>query len=213
MLKKTVLFLLLAGATSAWGATKSTSYYVTITNMTPNQTLSPPLLAIHSPGLVVWTPGQPASEGVARIAEDGDTKPLAMALKESGKVDSLYAAKNPIMPGKAVRYMLTANTDFSVLSIVTMLVTTNDGFTGINGMPLPWGSSKSLVPAWDAGSEANTESCEHIPGPPCGSHNVRVTEGAEGAIYLHPGILGKGALSAERFSWSNPVAKITVERL
>jgi hypothetical protein len=69
-----------------------------------------------------------------------------------------------------------------------------------------------VVRVLDAGTEANTELCAHIPGPPCHNSGVRVPEGAEGEIHLHPGIIGVGDLDPVEWDWTNPVVFVTVER-
>ena len=66
--------------------------------------------------------------------------------------------------------------------------------------------------AYDAGSEVHTESCDHIPGPPCGNPGNRLTEGAEGYVYPHSGIHGGEDLDPFMWDWNNPVALITIER-
>jgi hypothetical protein len=105
-----------------------------------------------------------------------------------------------------------------MISLAGMLVSTNDAFVGLDGYTLPFGLFNSLkdtsidAPAFDAGSEANTESCAHIPGPPCGSPGVRVTDGAEGFVHVHRGIQGVGELDASTKDWRNPVARISIER-
>lgn len=97
-----------------------------------------------------------------------------------------------------------------------MLVSTNDAFVGLDRYTLPSGFSAAFsatsvdVPAYDAGSEANTESCDHIPGPPCGSPGVRVTDGAEGFVHVHRGIRGVGDLDDSAKDWKNPVARVIV---
>jgi len=75
------------------------------------------------------------------------------------------------------------------------------------------GAGVHMVLAYDAGSEANTESCEHIPGPPCMNPEMRVTDGAEGFVYIHPGISGEGDLTESGYDWRNPVARFVIERL
>ncbi len=64
---------------------------------------------------------------------------------------------------------------------------------------------------FDAGTEADTESCEHIPGPPCGNPGVRVTADAEGSIHLDGGILGIGGLDPAELDWRNPVISVLVD--
>jgi hypothetical protein len=95
-----------------------------------------------------------------------------------------------------------------------MLVTTNDAFFALNGAEVPLVRSFEYAsPAYDAGSEANNESCAFIPGPPCGKAGVRATEGAEGYVHIHAGIHGVGDLVPAERDWRNPVAKITLRRV
>ena len=95
-----------------------------------------------------------------------------------------------------------------------MLVTTNDAFAALNGVRLPRrGSTSFFSVAYDAGSEANTENCSDIPGPPCGNPFNRVPAGAEGYVSVHSGIHGIGDILPENRDWRNPVAWITVRSL
>ena len=97
-----------------------------------------------------------------------------------------------------------------------MLVSTNDAFAAVRGLRLPGGVGKSVRAtgdAYDAGSEANTEDCAHIPGPPCDNGGVRVIEGAEGYIHIHAGIHGIEDLVPAYRDWRNPVIEVTVTRL
>jgi hypothetical protein len=71
-------------------------------------------------------------------------------------------------------------------------------------------AADGVVRVYDAGTEANTESCAHIPGPPCGNKFVRVTEGAEGVVAPHQGVLGIGDLDPAVLGWSDPVVTVSV---
>ncbi len=55
------------------------------------------------------------------------------------------------------------------LSIATMLVDTNDAFTGLNAMDISnmeVGDSRAfMAPSWDSGTEANLETADTMPGP------------------------------------------------
>ena len=55
------------------------------------------------------------------------------------------------------------------LTVTTMLVNTNDGFTGLNAANvsnMAIGDSKTFMTVtWDAGTEANTETAATMPGP------------------------------------------------
>jgi hypothetical protein len=194
------------------------SVVVTITNLTKDQIFSPPVVVSHRPGFRLFELGQPASEELAALAEDGMTDPLTAMLDGSSEVISYSVAGDGIMPGHSASIELEVARSWSEISLAGMMVTTNDAFVALNGESLPsYLRSRKFThtlyaKAYDAGSEANTESCDHIPGPPCGSPGVRVTEGAEGYVYVHSGIHGTGGLDASTWDWNNPVAKITIQR-
>ena len=100
------------------------------------------------------------------------------------------------------------------LSVAGMLVITNDAFFAVRGARLPKnGSASHRAVAYDAGSEGNTESCAHIPGPPCGNPGMRETASAEGFVHVHSGVHGGGDLDPAASDWRNPVAMIQVQRI
>jgi len=192
---------------------------VSVTNITKGQILSPAVVATHSNRAEpFYQMGAPASDELAQIAEDAVLQPMIDKLGMSAEVldvQTLTGVNGPILPGETASVELEITGDMRFVSLASMLVVTNDAFVSLNGVRSPnLGTSVHLVPALDAGSEANTESCEHIPGPPCGNGGVRVTEGAEGYVYVSPGITGEGDdLTASGYTWLNPAARITVERL
>src|SRR5689334_20132778 len=76
------------------------TYEVTIINLTAKQVLSPPFLATHPASVHVWQVGQPASDGLRVVAEDGKNDRLAMMVE--GVATDLAPATAPLMPGKSV---------------------------------------------------------------------------------------------------------------
>ena len=64
---------------------------------------------------------------------------------------------------------------------------------------------------------ANTESCDDIPGPPCG--NINRVGGGEGYVSIHNGIHGTAGgvetsdLSPANPDWRNPVAYVTIKQV
>lgn len=111
-----------------------------------------------------------------------------------------------------------ASGQFDRLSVVSMLIPTNDGFFGVTGLPLPSGNDVTIIdaPVYDAGTERNDERCASIPGPSfseCGGPGggARIV-GGEGAVTIHNGIHGTGDLRPSERDWRNPVARITVRR-
>jgi hypothetical protein len=194
-------------------------YMVTVTNITSGQIMSPVVVASHryiqDP---LFTLGEPASEDLAKVAEDAATDDLVAALESNPMVKDVQlitGTEGPIMPGESASVIVEANGPFCYVSAVSILVTTNDGFFALNGEPGPrYGSKTYYSPAYDAGSESNNEDCAFIPGPPCDSHFVRDIENAEGYVHVHAGIHGIGSdeVSPQDFDWHNPVARIEIQR-
>ncbi|MDX1582349.1 MAG: spondin domain-containing protein, partial [Thermoanaerobaculia bacterium] len=127
--------------------------------------------------------------------------------------DMQLATDAPFGPGQSVSVEIEAPFTANRLTIVAMLATTNDTFMALDRYRLsPWfGTRVVTVPAYDAGSEFNSEDCDFVPGPPCGMAGVRDTEGAEGFVSISSGIHGFGDLDPTTHDWRNPVAKITIE--
>jgi hypothetical protein len=193
---------------------RSKSYRVTVANVTPpgSQPLSPPLLVIHSSRADVWSVGDIASHGVAAIAEDANNAVLESALTGFPGVRSVATgAGGPIPPGTSRSYTVETAGRFDRLSLVTMLVNTNDAFTGLDALHLRGRQTVVMTAAYDAGSERNNERTTHIPGPCCNNPFVRDPEGHP--IAMHEGITGRGDLSPATYGWTGAAARITVERV
>ncbi len=200
---------------------------VTVTNLTRGQIISPVVVASHRARFEpLFVPGERASAELAAVAEDADLDPLIAALTGDSDVLDVQVLfgpagpMTPIMPGKSASIVIDVDKKFRFLSMAGMLVTTNDAFFALRGARIPSKGSRTFrSPAYDAGSEANTEDCAHIPGPPCGNGGVRVLDGAEGYVHIHAGIHGiadpdpLGYLDPAAHDWRNPVAEITIKRL
>ena len=205
------LATLLAGGSLAQAA----PFEVTITNLTAGQPVSPPLIVSHRSSIALAEAGQPASEPLAIVAEDGDPSDLAALLETLDEVRDVVVADGPIPPGGSRSVTLEIRGS-DVLSGVGMLVNSNDAFFFLDSLRVNRFRSESVaVAAWDSGSEANTEDCDDIPGPACpaGSGNERQTEDAEGFVHVHRGIQGGSDLSPAAYDWRNPTVLITIERI
>jgi hypothetical protein len=211
----TVLIVLtaLTATTNAWPVADR-SWRVTIANLTPpgSQPLSPPLLVVHSHRVDVWSVGHIATHPLAAIAEDANNAPAESALAALAGVRSVgTGAGGPIPPGVSASYEVMTHGPFDRLSLVTMLVNTNDAFTGLDSLRLRGQGHTHEVMAYDAGSEVNNQLRSHIPGPCCMHSFVRDPEGA--LIAPHPGILaGVGELDPATYAWSGAAARITITR-
>jgi hypothetical protein len=224
-----VLGLMAAPAASADVHQTTATYQVTITNLTHGQWLTPPAAATHGPRFSPFRVGQPASEGVQQIAENGNLAPYTDALAANPSVyDWTVAIADPdlppIAPGHSVTFTLEAPTN-ARFSFVSMLICTNDGFTGVNGAHLPRhiGNSMTLYGrAYDAGTEINTERWADLV-PPCaqltgfgdqggsGMSNPDLAE--HGVVKPHRGIKGVADLVPAVHGWRGPVSKIEVTRI
>lgn len=129
----------------------------------------------------------------------------------------------------SVTLTVTAGTGAKFLSFASMLICTNDGFTGVDSLRLPKdiGEQVALMTnGYDAGTERNTENyadivqpCQDLHGvdvePGTGMSNPALAEG--GVIHHHAGIQGDvddlTDLTRETHGWSGPVAEVTVERV
>jgi Spondin_N len=217
---------------------KSSTYRVTIKNLTSGQPLSPPVVATHRGDDQLFEVGEPASVGVREIAENGNNAPLRAFLEADpfGSIADFAESSVPLFPedtpggGEAPnppdfpdQVTLTVDADRHArhLSVVTMLVCTNDGFTGVNSLKLPKAGRTVTVKAngYDAHTEVNDEDLAHIV-PPCqligvssGEPGMDVSNPAlaeGGVIAHHEGIKGGSDLVPSVHGWDDPVAEIKV---
>jgi len=230
---------LLAFAPSA--IAQDREYEVTITNETLGQPLTPPVVATHHGRHAVFDVGQPASLGVREIAENGNSAPL-LAFLEADPFNEFAgfaeSTKGPLVPPGVpgdVEFDQSVTLEDVVaggranrLSWVSMLICTNDGFTGVDGLNLPDKIGKSTTEStnsYDAFTEENTQDyvdivppCQVLigdtPDPPESGTAVSNPELAEGGVITHhAGILEDVAdLKPEVHGWEDPVATIEVER-
>ena len=200
-------------------------FKVTLTNLTTGvptqggQIFSPPIFVTHGHGFSIGASGEAASAELTTLAETGNNGPLAALAIGSDAVGSVVPFPPPpdgvVLPGASISTMVTASASAGYLSLVTMLVGTNDGIVLGNSLPLfdedgnPLSFTMDLI-SYDAGTEDNNELATHVPGPPFDGMERAPTEG--GVIALHPGIAGTADVGAA-FGWTEPTATVTVEAI
>ena len=151
----------------------SAVYTVQITNLTYSQPFAPAAVILHEPGFNAFEEGEPASMGIEIMAEGGDP---SMVITEAMDSTDFLDAQNSggILGPRSMGEELTLvvpelDADALRLTVTTMLVNTNDGFTGLNAANvsnMAIGDSKTFMTVtWDAGTEANTETAATMPGP------------------------------------------------
>lgn len=224
----------LAVPSPAPAAPRTATYEVAVTNLTNGQPFTPPAWAAHRPSADVFAVGEPASEGVREIAENGNLAPLVAALGGARHVTASGVALRdgagppPVLPGETRTVTFSTSPSGTRLSLAAMLICTNDGFTGADTVRLPRrvGARVDVEAfAYDAGSEVNTEDFADIV-PPCqgligvgsddagtGMSDPALAEG--GVIGHHAGIVGGEDLQVGVHGWDvdAPVAAITIERV
>jgi hypothetical protein len=188
-------------------------YMVKITNLTPGQTFTPILAATHNGGASIFLPGTQASMGLESLAEEGRTMMLKMALESHASVMAVQNSMGLTTPAVTRDITIMGGGGYDRLSVVSMLIPTNDAFFGVDTSLPAYGETKVVYGyAYDAGTEMNDESCASIPGPhaECGGMGTHDAGGrGEGAITISNGILGHGDFSRDH-DWKNPVARITI---
>ena len=198
---------------STASADRGAIYEVTITNLTRSEVITPPVVFSHRNDFRLFSVGGTPTPGLEVVAEEGSTGDLVAELESERAVGSVVAGEGPIPPGQSATLRLRARHRYPRWSFVAMLATTNDGFVALQGQRFPWTSRTAEAPVYDAGSEANTESCDHMPGPPCGSSGASPDEPGEGFIFIHNGIHGVGDLEPAVWDWRGGAARVSVRRV
>ncbi len=191
----TLTFLVPADARSEGQKT----YKVKITNLTAGQPLTPPILATHTSRAGFFKIGEAASEGIRQIAENGNGAVLLQALGEDSQINEVVTGTAPIVPANnpggtgfesSATFTISTHGRARYLSYASMLICTNDGFTGLDSVRLPKHKKTVYTAACDARTETNTE---------------------DGVVIPHVGIHGGVDLFPEVHGWSDPVTKIEIE--
>ena len=208
------LLVLSAGILTAFNGDESDELIVevSITNLTRGQTMTSVFVARHDDSAAaLYTLGEAASDGLAVMAEDGSATKLLATWDpdENSSVGEARVAGGFIRPGQTVTIEFSVSDGKQLFSLASMLVSTNDGFIGANSLDLST-SKVVYLNVYDAGSEANTESCDHVPGPPCSAHGVG-TDTSEGFVHVHAGIHGGAGLDPAQHDWRNPAARLEIK--
>jgi hypothetical protein len=214
------------------GAAKVTGWNVKVTNLTTGQPMSPPLWAVHDGKEHLWQVGRQATNGATLIMEDALATPLNALLQTDPDVLAAAIAlppvtdpvtPAPIPPGGTREFTISTKGKFDRVSMLWMLVRSNDAFTGLDGLKLGSDNGKKgkksnknklksrtlTVNAYDAGTEKNNEMGAFIPGPPFGHMFVRDQDAQ--LIAPHPGLRQDGELAA--YIWQDPVARIEIKKV
>jgi hypothetical protein len=210
------------------------TFRVTLVNLTGGQPFSPPVAATHRKSIHLIRVGRLASDELALIAQDGDQLPLFGQLSGSQQVTQAVDVGRPVTAQNTAAADFTDNVTFEItgragdrLSLATMLICTNDGFLGLDGVKLPRrGATAYVLNGYDAGRENNTEASDDLVDPcsdlnpghglagdPDGNRDSEVATNPRTPIAHHPGIHGGADLDPAFHDWSDPVAVVVVTRV
>ena len=216
-MNKACLFVLLSFMVvgTVYADYRKFEYEVTVTNLTKGQAFTPILAATHNSEYNLFNLGESASESLVAIAEGGNIAPLKAMLDEMPRqVSDTASTEGLLMPGQSSSFRLSTHRQRLMLSLVSMLIPTNDTFVALNAVRLPYRYSKVyFANAYDAGSEMNDEFCMNIPGPVCGGVGPSPDDEGEGFVHFSAGIHGEGELQASAHDWRGAVAKIEIKRV
>jgi hypothetical protein len=198
-------------------------FQVSVTNLTNNQPLSPLAVVLHQAGYHGWTAGMMASNGLEALAEGGDTSGFLAEADADSTVLVTASGAGLIMPGSTATVELMPMTDDNLqLSVATMLVNTNDAFTGVSAESLGnlqrGDSLQFYANSYDAGTEANTELASTIPGPAGGGEGYNASRDDVDFVSVHAGVvtaddgLATSTLD-ESHRFNGPVSLIRITRV
>lgn len=225
--------LMLAGALLGSLSANAAHYTAEIQNLTAGIYFAPLLVATHSTDTWLFKAGMPASTSLQKLAEGADNSGFISELMAAGATPIQNPASGLLGPGAKVSVDLgMSNSLQPQLSIIGMIVPSNDGFIALHKLSLPTvpGTYTYMVNAYDAGTEANDEirgaGAPGVPGLPVpppledkvgtgGSGIVGAT--IEGFVHIHRGVIGDTApmggssdLNAATQRWLNPVGRVTL---
>lgn len=204
---------------------------VTITNLTQGIYFTPLLISAHNDSTHLFEVGQAASSELQAMAEGGSLDGLITLLDTMSAISVANPASGLLAPTASTMVKDLDTGHQTHLSIVAMLLPTNDGFVGMNAWKIPEspGTYTIELNGYDAGTEANDEiinggGSSGTPGIPAnpgmnGGTNASgvTTSEANSMIHIHPGNVGDrdltGGLSdldSRIHRWLNPVAQVIV---
>ena len=202
-----------------------TTFEVTVSNLTNAQPLSPIGVVVHADGYMPFSIGDPATPGLELLAEGGDNSEFLNEADANMATLLTTSGTGPIGPGGSETVSFTieeASLPGTKLSLMTMLVNTNDAISGINALgidDLAVGESAVWrTIAYDAGTEANSEEAGTIPGPAGGGEGFNAArDDREDRVKMHSGVVTQadGFTSSdlgEAHRFDNPVVEVTLTR-
>ncbi len=204
------------------------SYEISVTNASAGQPLSPLTVMLHDESWQSFETGSTASVALEQMAEAGDNSELLAEAESASEVYAQASGAGIVTPGSDETLELEIMDDVSgtlSISVLSMLVNTNDAFIGLNAKNIASLDVNESIEfdlnTYDAGTEANSETADTVPGPAAtgglreGFNAAR--DDIRDAVHMHAGVvtlddgLAESALS-QLHRWDNPVARVQITR-
>lgn len=200
------------------------TFSVTVTNLTANQPLSPIAVVAHTSGYHAFMDGRAASASLEMLAEGGDNSGILSDAQGASEYLNSKSGAAPISPGGSDTVELSVTHGSKAhLSLLSMLVNTNDAFTASNGYiisDLALHQSRTIyIPVWDAGTEANSEATGTIPGPADQGEGYNAArDDIVDFVGIHRGVISADdglatSVLNESHRFQNPTASVTIKRI
>lgn len=196
-------------------------FQVSAVNLTLGQPLSPLAAVVHGDEFRAFMVGEAASPGLELLAEGGDNSGLLDEVEGRSEL----SGAGPVGPGASDTLELELDSDDTggaLLTVMTMLVNTNDAFTGLNAVDVSGmavGDSMTRVSiAYDSGTEANSEAAGTLPGPADGGEGFNaVRDDLNDQVTMHGGVVTSddglsSSILNQTHRFDNPVVRFTITR-
>lgn len=228
------LLILLVGTILTTGQAMAAKVFVTVKNLTNGIYFTPLLITAHDGRTRLFELGTAASSALQAMAEGGQISLLADIVGGPDGDTILNPVPGLLGPGEVV-----SDVELNIrkkrnrfLSLTAMMLPTNDGFVGLDALPIPRrpGSYSYYLFGYDAGTEANDElitgggdpGVPGIPAAPGGDGGFNGTGvstlDTNPTVHIHRGTIGdldpNGGISdldSSIHRWLNPVAEIIIE--
>lgn len=233
-MKKSLLNLALsAGIYSAMSTSSALAQELSIelTNLTHGSHFTPLLVSAHVADQHIFEISTAATASLQAMAEGGDISGLVTDLSALNADNIENPAAGLMAPGQTVSFDMVTQDDNSYLSVVAMILPSNDGFVGLDALNIPESEGRYTyyLNAYDAGTEANDEiingaGAPGVPGVPAdplgqgGSNATGVTNVENNTqVHIHRGVIGdtdvnggNSDLDSRVHRWLNPVARLVI---
>lgn len=193
------------------------SYTVTVSNLTHAQPLSPIAVVLHGDSKM-WMIGEPSSQALEKLAESGDNSEF---ISDDNAI-AANSSEGVLLPGLSTTIdVSTTDRNATFFTAATMLVNTNDAFTGLTGVDISTMAINDTqswnLNVYDSGTEANSEAMGTIPGPADGGTGFDEMRDDVDFVAMHSGVVSQddglsNSVLTQAHRFDNPAIKLTITR-